>query len=726
VARALFNGTDADDLQGLWVTDGTAAGTYEITGIADANTTFIPPLPDSPPGGFSPSDFAAFNGEVLFNGRNTANQWGLWVTNGTAAGTHEIIGITGAWVNGIDPVGLTAFNGTVLFDGVDADGVRGLWVTDGTAAGTHELTGIVNASASSFGFSPTDFTLFHDEVLFSGLNAANQSGLWVTDGTAAGTHEITGIAGASTPSFNPTAGASTPSFSPTGFTLFNGEVLFNGYDTAGQSGLWVTDGTAAGTHEITGVVGANPTYGLSPSFLTLFNGEVLFSGFDTANHFGLWVTDGTAGGTHELTGIADVLAAMASFGLNPTGFIAFNGKVLFNGTDTAYQSALWVTDGTAAGTHEITGIAGASLGPNGHNGFDPSEFEAFNGEVLFNGYDTAGQGGLWVTDGTAAGTHEITGISGANPTGGLQPLNTFAIGQLLTATPFDLNGDGLSDLVFQNNGQAGVWLMNGTTPIAEAGLGNPGASWHIITSRDVNGDGNADLIWQNNDGTPGIWLMNGTTPVAEAGFSNPGASWHIVLAGDFNRDGMADLLWQNTDGTLGVWLMNGTTPIAEAGIGNPGASWKVVDTADYNGDGRDDILLQNTATGNLMIDLMNGTSITSSVSISVGDPSWHAVSTGEFNGQGEIAWQNKDGAVGIWLMNGTAPVAQAGLSNPGAGWQLLSVDHFTPNGQADLLFQNTNGAMMLWEMNGTGLAAQVNLPNPGGWQSVNGHPFATG
>src|SRR5262249_20618493 len=45
--------------------------------------------------------------------------------------------------------------------------------------------------------------------------------------------------------------------------------------------------------------------------------------------------------------------------------------------------------------------------------------------------------------------------------------------------PFDLNGDGNSDLVFQNNGQAGVWLMNGTTPIAEAGLGNPGPSWHI-------------------------------------------------------------------------------------------------------------------------------------------------------------------------------------------------------------------------------------------------------
>jgi FG-GAP-like repeat len=291
--------------------------------------------------------------------------------------------------------------------------------------------------------------------------------------------------------------------------------------------------------------------------------------------------------------------------------------------------------------------------------------------------------------------------------------------------PFDLNGDANSDLVFQDNGQPGIWLMNAAMPIAEAGLGNPGASWRIITSRDLNGDGNADLIWQNSDGTPGIWLMNGTTPIAEAGLTNPGASWHIVASGDLNGDGKSDLVWQNTDGTLGVWLMNGTTPTAQAGIGNPGSNWKVVGSADFSGDGNDDILLQNTATGNLQIDVMNGTSVASTASITIGDPSWHAVSTGEFNGQAEIAWQNNNGTVGVWLMNGTSPAAEAALSNPGAGWQLLSVDHFTPNGQGDLLFQNTNGAMMLWEMNGGSVAAMVNLPNPtAAWQSVNGHPFA--
>jgi ELWxxDGT repeat protein len=85
-------------------------------------------------------------------------------------------------------------------------------------------------------------------------------------------------------------------------------VMFGGIDTAGTRGLWVTNGTAHGTYELTGITGAfagNGQYagGLSPIDLTVFNGEVLFAGHDTANNVSLWVTGGTAAGTHELTGI---------------------------------------------------------------------------------------------------------------------------------------------------------------------------------------------------------------------------------------------------------------------------------------------------------------------------------------------------------------------------------------------------------------------------------------
>jgi hypothetical protein len=46
-----------------------------------------------------------------------------------------------------------------------------------------ELTGI--ASASSTGLDPSDMMVFDNEMLFNGVDANGLSGLWVTDGTVA-------------------------------------------------------------------------------------------------------------------------------------------------------------------------------------------------------------------------------------------------------------------------------------------------------------------------------------------------------------------------------------------------------------------------------------------------------------------------------------------------------------------------------------------------------------
>ena len=78
-------------------------------------------------------------------------------------------------------------------------------------------------------------------------------------------------------------------------------MLLGGTDTSGRVGLWETNGTAGGTHEI--VAGAN-ALGLNPNDLTVLGGEALFSGLDASGNVGLWKTDGTAAGTQELTGIS--------------------------------------------------------------------------------------------------------------------------------------------------------------------------------------------------------------------------------------------------------------------------------------------------------------------------------------------------------------------------------------------------------------------------------------
>ena len=89
---------------------------------------------------------------MLFNGRNSSGKQGLWVTDGTAGGTHEILAGSAA---GLDPSGFSVFGSEVLFSGHDAAGHSQLWETDGTAAGTHALT---VAGASAAGLAPVDLT----------------------------------------------------------------------------------------------------------------------------------------------------------------------------------------------------------------------------------------------------------------------------------------------------------------------------------------------------------------------------------------------------------------------------------------------------------------------------------------------------------------------------------------------------------------------------------------
>ena len=122
---------------------------------------------------------------VLFRGQDALNDSGLWGTNGTGIGTFELAP-TGADAQGLSPSSITVLGGQVLFEGVNSSGTNGLWTSDGTAAGTVELTSI--AGASSAGLAPSDLTVLGSQALFSGMNASGQTGLWATDGHgAAGT-----------------------------------------------------------------------------------------------------------------------------------------------------------------------------------------------------------------------------------------------------------------------------------------------------------------------------------------------------------------------------------------------------------------------------------------------------------------------------------------------------------------------------------------------------------
>jgi ELWxxDGT repeat protein len=201
-------------------------------------------------------------------------------------------------------------------------------------------------------------------------------------------------------------------------------VLFGGYDASGAAGLWATNGTTAGTYEVTGFVQSS----IPASGFTVFNGEVFYQGGDAVGGDGLWSTDGTAAGTTELGGIGDAgISGVGVGGLDPSWLTVLRNApafktLLFVGQDSGGDSGLWVSNGTAAGTSELGGVGSIGISGAQHLGLDPSGLTLFMpnfdfSEMMFAGRGADGPSGLWVTDGTAAGTSELTGISGAHADG---------------------------------------------------------------------------------------------------------------------------------------------------------------------------------------------------------------------------------------------------------------------------------------------------------------------
>ena len=155
--------------------------------------------------------------------------------------------------------------------------------------------------------------------------------------------------------------------------------------------------------------------------------------------------------------------------------------------------------------------------------------------------------------------------------------------------------------------------MNGNSLIGGGPVTpNPGLAWKAIGTGDFNGDGHSDILFQNTtSGQVSIWEMNGNALIGGGPVSpNPGPTWQAIGTGDFNDDGRSDILFQNTSsGQVSIWEMNGNTLTGGGPVSpNPGPSWHAIGTGDFNGDGFSDILFQN-ASGQASIWEMNGNSL---------------------------------------------------------------------------------------------------------------------
>jgi ELWxxDGT repeat protein len=334
--------------------------------VKDINTTYLSTAKSS-----APTSFAAWNGRTYFTAATEAEGRELWSTDGTSAGTHLVADIIpGPSSSG--PNLLTVVNGQLLFNARDVDHGTELWTTDGSTAGTQRLLDLNPGPSSS---SPSARILYKSRMLFSADNGASGRELWSTDGTAAGTRLVRDLE------------PGTASSSPSDFVQLGDFVYF-----LAKSGLWKTDGTESGTTNVATVIAQH---------LAAAGSQLFFEGFTTATNWELWASDGTESGTRMVMEILPGTRGGLESSVPLTAFTVLGNRVLFPAIDDTHGRELWVSDGTAAGTHLVRDFI---PGSRGGWDFDFDRFVVFGGRAYFPFADAEHGLELWVTDGTDNGT----------------------------------------------------------------------------------------------------------------------------------------------------------------------------------------------------------------------------------------------------------------------------------------------------------------------------------
>ena len=293
---------------GLWRTDGTAAGTYRLASLSDL--------------GAGPDTFNS-DQDVVWHGLYFS-LLGLGETirsDGTPEGTYRLAGIPAAG-------GLLALEDEVLFPVYGPP--LALWSSRGTAETTGPAVDLGDVGPVSYlelvaGLGSRALFRLRPEDGFT-------PELWITDGTQGGTRKLDLELG------------DDPSM-----LFFAGDLVYflrrNGY---ADDDLWVSDGTEAGTrrvHDFRTAPGAS-----GPLAQIAVGGRLLFSAQTSFLEAPLFLSDGTSRGTR-------IVSRRGSWA---DGFARAGDRVFFTAGDREHDSpflfpgfrskGLWRTDATPAGT----------------------------------------------------------------------------------------------------------------------------------------------------------------------------------------------------------------------------------------------------------------------------------------------------------------------------------------------------------------------------------------
>lgn len=281
-----------------------------------------------------------------------------------------------------------------------------------------------------------------------------------------------------------------------------------------------------------------------------------------------------------------------------------------------------------------------------------------------------------------------------------------------TATRGDFDGNGISDILFQNLADSanplGAW-MNADKTQWNGALGPaPKSDWTVYGAYDFTGSGVCDIMFRSKRADTqyavGYYEDGDVTQFRTMGWGVT-AEWELADVGDFNGSGRADILWKNSsNGYLGLW-MDGTDQWVALPASNLGSGQSLIGMGDVNGDGKDDILINSNGVLGYwdITGILDGTSSTpewNAFGIHVGNE-WETIGCADFDGNGKadiVLWRDSDGYVGTYM---NCDVNDFRGIYPGASkdeWGLPGFGDYNGDGCDDVLVRNlASGALGYWD-----------------------------
>lgn len=286
---------------------------------------------------------------------------------------------------GSDPSDLTVLGDELFFTAVDGRHGRELWKSDGTAPGTTMVRNLAPDSPDQIqGSSISSLVPAGSRLFFVADPCPRRASpcpygpaplgkqIFVTDGTASGTHMVRRI----TAPGSVVADTSTMAWLP-GSSQGTGILLFVVNAGRHTDQLWRTNGTAAGTFQIKDI---NPRGLAYPQELTpIHTGKtwrIVFIADDGAHGMELWTSNGTSEGTRLVKDINPGPAGSFPEYLTPVT-LPHGHAVMFQADGGPSGSELWTTNGTSSGTRRV------DVNLHQNNGSCPMSLTPFPGGIFF-------------------------------------------------------------------------------------------------------------------------------------------------------------------------------------------------------------------------------------------------------------------------------------------------------------------------------------------------------